>query len=330
MTGEEYISIYSRGWHLTHYLAFEPSRRGQVTRYLQGIQRGERPLDSAKAAFGDLKKLDRELAKYLGRKTLPVQAIPAAQITTGPIALRPLSPGETASIGIRMRTDAQPTEGQARFIAGDARGVVRKFPNDPVPLTALAAAEFRAKHYKESLAAADRAIAADPKSLKALVFKGRSLMEQAKKNPAAADWTAIRGWFAKANRLDPDAAEPLMLFFQSYVEQGARPTATAVEGMLYALEMAPFDRDLRLMAVRQLLADGKIPAGRAAFGPIAYNPHAGKSARPNLEIMAKIAAGDTASASPCSTRTRRKDARTIKRRLAGAAESTMAASARRA
>lgn len=34
MSGEEFISIYSRGWLLTHYLAFEPSRRGQVTRYL--------------------------------------------------------------------------------------------------------------------------------------------------------------------------------------------------------------------------------------------------------------------------------------------------------
>lgn len=193
---------------------------------------------------------------------------------------------------VRMRTDAGPKDGEARYIAANARDTAAKFPDDPVVLVALAAAELRTKRYDKVVAAADRAIAANPRALKAWVYKGRAMMELAKTNPAAADWTGIRGTIAKANRLDPDAAEPLMLYFQSFVEQGARPSPTAVEGLLYALEMAPFDKTLRVMAVRQLLVDRKIDQARAAFGPIAYDPHGGKSGQRNLEIMGKIAAGD--------------------------------------
>ena len=296
MSGREYISVYSYGWLLTHYLAFEPSRRGQVTRYLQGIQQGRPAIDSAIAAFGDLKKLDRELDQYLSRKTLPIQSVPESQISTGPIALRPLAAGEAAVMRVRMRMDAGPDDGEARYIAGSARGVAAKFPGDPAVLATLAAAEHFAKRYDTALAAADRAIAANPRSLKALVYKGRALMELGKKNPAAANWPEIRKWFARANNLDPDAAEPLMLYYQSFVEQGARPPATAVEGLLYALDMAPYDRELRFMAVRQLLVDRKLGEAKSTFGPIAYSPHAGKAREKNLKIMEKIAAGDIGSA----------------------------------
>ncbi len=54
-TGQEWVSQYSRGWLLAHYLAFEPSRRGQATKYVDLIQKGVPALDAAKQAFGDLK-----------------------------------------------------------------------------------------------------------------------------------------------------------------------------------------------------------------------------------------------------------------------------------
>ena len=61
VTGQEWVSQYSHGWLLAHYLAFEPSRRGQVTRYVSLIQTGMPALDAAKQAFGDLKQLEKEL-----------------------------------------------------------------------------------------------------------------------------------------------------------------------------------------------------------------------------------------------------------------------------
>lgn len=62
--------------------------------------------------------------------------------------------------------------------------------------------------------------------------------------------------------------------------------------MLFAVDLVPQDEDLRLMAVRQLLQDGDAADAKAAFAPIAFDPHSGKAKRRNLEIMDKITGGD--------------------------------------
>ena len=61
VTSAEYESLYGRGWLLTHLLAFDPKRSGQLTRYLNEIQSGVPATEAAKNAFGDIKALDREL-----------------------------------------------------------------------------------------------------------------------------------------------------------------------------------------------------------------------------------------------------------------------------
>ncbi|HZB70122.1 MAG TPA: DUF1570 domain-containing protein [Sphingomicrobium sp.] len=296
MTAEEYLANYSRGWLLTHYLAFEPSRRGQVTRYLQGIESGKDGIVAAQDAFGDLKKLDRELDAYLARKILPVQTIPASSISVGPIQIRPLTPPEEASLKIWIKLKSGIDKGQARFLAGGARGVVAKYPNSPEALTALAAAQVAAKHYGEAVRTATLAADAAPRSLKALTYKARALLGYAKENPAQADWAQVRSAIAAANRLDPDAPEPLLMFYESFAAQKARPPANAVMGLLYALELAPYDRQVRYTAVRELLAQNRLREAKAAFRQLAYAPHDTKEHDRNLDIMDKIIAGDAAAA----------------------------------
>ena len=85
---DEWELTYGRGWLLTHYLTFEKSRRGQLGRYIQGIRRGETPLASAQAAFGDLKQLNRELDQHLRKKRHSGIVIPATKITVGVPATR--------------------------------------------------------------------------------------------------------------------------------------------------------------------------------------------------------------------------------------------------
>ncbi len=290
LSGWDVESIYGRGWLLTHYLAFEPKRRGQVSRYLQGIERGLKPLDAASQAFGDLRQLDKELIDYLNREKLPLQHIPASRLSVGSIAIRPLAPGEAAIMGVRLRSEIELKSSKAKLLADSARGVAARFPDDPSVQARLAIVEFHAKNYQAALAAADRAVALDPRSQKALVYKGRAMIELAKANRAAADWKAVRAPLVQANRLDPDAAEPLMLFFESYRAQGVQPPAAAVEGLLYALEVAPFDDDLRIMAVRQLLTERRLAEAKAAYSPIAYGSHSRKQSEKNLAIMAAIIA----------------------------------------
>jgi tetratricopeptide (TPR) repeat protein len=161
-----------------------------------------------------------------------------------------------------------------------------------VTLEVLAWAEFQAKRYEEAVAAADQALAIDPKAFEALIFRGRAQLEIAKKDPKSADWAAIRSNFSRANRLDVHSPEPLMYYYQTYLEQGVAPPAQAVDGLLFAVDLVPQDDDLRLMAVRQLLRESNGDEARKLFAPIAYSPHFPKQKRRNLEIMEKIAGGD--------------------------------------
>ena len=60
-TVEERESVYGRGWLMSHYLTFEPSRIGQLDAYVSAIAKGVDPLEAARKAFGDLKQLERDL-----------------------------------------------------------------------------------------------------------------------------------------------------------------------------------------------------------------------------------------------------------------------------
>lgn len=288
--------IYGRGWLLTHYLTFEPSRRGQLDRYVAGIQNGQSALDSAKAAFGDLKQLDRELNRYATRRQISGIVVKPEQAQLGPVSIRPMSAAEAAIMPVRMRSDYGVSRRASRQLAAQARKIAAAFPTDPFVQTTLAEAEYDARNYPAAIAAAERAMAADPANSRALIFKGRALMEIAKGNPANADWAAIRAWFTRANRIDPEDPEPLMLFYEGFVAAGARPTANAVKGLLYALAQAPQDDQLRMMAVRQLLADGRLSEAKREFAPLAFDPHAGDFRETAEKIVEAIDSGNAPAA----------------------------------
>jgi tetratricopeptide (TPR) repeat protein len=267
-SGEEIELLYGRGWLLTHYLAMEPSRRGQVGRYLAGIQKGEPPLDAARAAFGDLKQLDADLNKHIKRKTFNYIVVPKSALEVEPPTIRQVSEGEEQIIPVRYLSQRGVDEKEAAGVASRARRIGARFPKDAAVQTAVAEAELDAKNYDAAIAAADLALAAKPDHPDATLFKARALMEKGQKDPASADWAAIRSMLARLNRADPEDPEPLMYFYKSFESAGAAPSRNAVEGLLSALELAPKDTDLRMMVVRRLLRDKKLAEARIALGQL--------------------------------------------------------------
>lgn len=283
---------YGRGWLLSHYLLFEPSRVGQLDKYVNGIQQGKSALDSGRAAFGDLKQLDKDLKKYLNQNRMVARTIDGAKLTTGPITIRPLSEGESAIMRVRIRSDRGVDSSSAPDVARDARAVAARFPNDAVVQEALAEAEHDADNLTAAEEAATKAVALDPRSSKGLIYRARALMAAGRKDKAKADWKTARSYLAKANRLDPDDAEPLMLFYQTYLQEGVAPTANSKEGLYAAHQLAPQDAELRILAVEQLISDGKHDSARQLFEPIAFNPHAGDNRERYLDILAALEAKD--------------------------------------
>lgn len=271
--------FYGRAWLLTHMLFFDPARKGQLDAYMKLIVAGKPNLEAAREAFGDLKKLNRDIDDYMG-KPFGVVTIPAAKVRTGPIAMRALTPGEAAMMPVRLRSQRGVDKALAERVVIDARRRAAPFPNDPAVQSALAEAEFDVGNYDAADAAADRALAADPRNVDALMYKGDVAIRRATdaKSTDAATWRAARAWYIKAAAARPDYAVPLARFYDSFTAQGAAPTANASAALQKAFYLAPQDRTLRYRAARQLLVEEKPKEARAALVPLAFDPHGGTNA----------------------------------------------------
>ena len=296
LTAIEFESIYGRGWLLTHLLSFDLSRRGQLTRYLNEMAQGIPPLKSAEDAFGDLKQLDKELDAYFKADKFTVATIPASKLHIPPIGVQPLSPAMAELMDAQIKFARGGKRLMPGQLAGHARSVVRSYPQDARAATLLSELELADKDYAEALKDAGSALQLDPKNVLALLAKGSAMMELAKANPKGADWGSIRSVFAAANRLDTEDAEPLILFYRTFAAEGIHPTDNAIDGLKYALVLAPQDAKLRLEYVGQMLNDGKLSEAHEALVPLAYSPHTGKAHDVVRKILDSVDARNTAQA----------------------------------
>jgi Flp pilus assembly protein TadD len=213
----------------------------------------------------------------------------AELLTHQPVALRTLRPGENAIMDLRIRSRVGVAKEDAARVARDMRKVAGPWPNDPAVQAALAEAEFDAGDLDAADSAAARAIAADPKNVDALTYRARVAFKRAEGSSAGeAGWKAVRALIGRANRADPNDPRPLMLYFQSFGEQGIAPTKLAVDGLLQAFALAPQDLGLRMNAARQLLVDGRAAEARRALTPIAYDPHGGSLGQSISAVIAKL------------------------------------------
>ncbi|WP_260596725.1 DUF1570 domain-containing protein [Sphingomonas endolithica] len=286
--------FYGRAWLLTHMLTFSEPRQGQLSAYLKLINQGKPSLEAARTAFGDLKALNKDMDAYLRQNKIMGIKLPPDRTKVGAIALRPLSTGEAGTMAVRMRSDRGVSHDQALALLPEARKRAALFPADPAAQAVLAEAEYDAGNDALCESAADRALAADAKYREALLYKGRARLRMAAiaKSRDAKVWKEARSWFVKANRLDPDAAEPLMLFYTSFLAADEKPTTSATNALFRAFDLSPHDSGLRLLVVRQLLVDGDPPGARKVLLPLAYDPHA-PADNPAMKLVGMIDAGLT-------------------------------------
>lgn len=293
-------TLYGRGWLLTHYLTVDPARRQQLGDYLRALNTGK-SADAAGAALG-VDTLDRRLTGYM-REKLKGFTVPAAMLKIGDVTLRPLTAGEVAVMPARLlSTRGVDHKGAVRAVAL-AQKLAAPFPADAGAQNVLAEAELDAGDPAAALAAADRALAADPHSQHALAYRGLALERAAAKagKQDAAAYQAARAAFVTANHDDHDAPFPLELYYLSFLAPGQKPTANAEDGLLTAAALAPYDNGLSLLAARVVLARDKPEEAKTYLRPIAANPHAGGMAVFAGRLLALLDAGDKAGAAALFT-----------------------------
>lgn len=288
----EWESLYARSWLLTHYLTFEPTRKGQIQRYLKDIATGKNSLAAAQGAFGDFAVLDRNLHGYLGRSKMAALKVAAAALPVGPVAVEPLSPGAAEMMPHRMRLKVGVAKTDQPALTDAIRVVAARHPGDPMAQVTLAEAEFEAARYAAAEAAADRALAASPQLIDAMIYKGRAILEQAAVGEKGKSFADARSWFSKANKQDSEDPEPLMLFHQAFARDSGRPTPNAIAALHYASNLAPQDIGLRMQSAYQYLRDNKPAEARKALVPIAFDPHGRAASKSAQAAISRIDVGD--------------------------------------
>jgi len=186
--------------------------------------------------------------------------------------MQALAIGAEAAMPLFMRLQTRVKQDGQRQ-AAEARRLASASPDDALVMMTLAEAEWVADNFAAAEAAADRAIALQPKSAEALIWKGRSMLSRAEKENKAELFREARLVFGQANRLDPENPEPLLYFHRSYVVQGMPPTTNAVEGLHYAAKLAPQDLGLAMSSATQYLRDGQPAKARPMLVMIAQHPH---------------------------------------------------------
>ena len=295
-TGFERASLYARGWLLAHYLTFNVARRGQIETYLDAIARGQSQLDAARSVFGDLGQLDRELDAYLRADKLPYLKFSHAQVTIGKVEVEALGPGAADYLPLMRKVQIGVAPDKRADLATEARRLAAANPTDPQMAMILAAAELYNDNFSAADIAADRAMALAPASAEALIFKGRAVIGRARSGDKSVTFANARGWFNRANRLDPENPEPLVLFYRSFMDERIVPTPNAVAALHYASALAPYDLGLGMNSARQYLSDGKPAEARKALIPLAYNPHGGPLSDAARRLIGLIDSGQVAAA----------------------------------
>jgi tetratricopeptide (TPR) repeat protein len=168
---------------------------------------------------------------------------------------------------------------EAKALVVTVRQIAAKYPDDVAVQIALAEAEIDAKNPDAGLVAADRAIALDPKAIKAYLQKGRSLFRKAQDSHKPEDWQAARNLYLAANRMEMDNPIPLIEFYRTFIESGITPSKSSIIGIERAAVLAPFDRGLQWMVADQYARDGRYAEAISKLEPIAYSPHQGESAK---------------------------------------------------
>jgi tetratricopeptide (TPR) repeat protein len=291
---DEEIEKYSRGWAMIDYLWMSGKRPGQYVKFIKLLNEKGDALAAGKEAFGDLDKLDQEINAYLRQSGFPSSRFSADQLhTPADVTIRHLTAGEEAILPYRMQSLLGVNDDTAPKLANQARPIAANYPNDSFVQRAMAEMEYDARQYDAADADADRALAADPKNVMAMAYKGRVAAQRARKSKSAADWQRARDWFLKANRVDPNHPLPFELYYDSFIAAGQTPTADAVSGLFRATVVMPQDASLRARAAVELIRAGNIKRARTVLAPAAFNPHASQD-NPERKLIEKIDAGTSA------------------------------------
>lgn len=288
------VANYGQYWVVTHYLISTDERRRRLNLFTNALNRGT-TVTEANSLFGGLDVLDREVRAYSRRSTVTARLAPLPPGVMAAPAVRLLRPAEAAIIPLEFRTGQRLDDEEKTALANEIAAVVARFPDDPAPALLQTQILFEQENWAGAIAAADRALTADPESVRARAWKGWAqihAMEEAGRL-SDADISAARRLIAAANRAAPDDPIPLLAYFNSFALAGQPMPEMAVEGVYRASVLVPQADEVRMLAAMALLTRRDVRRARQLLAPLAFSPHLSGQQTYALQLVGWIDAGAT-------------------------------------
>ncbi len=206
---------------------------------------------------------------------------------------------------VRVQSRSGVNAEEAAQVVVEARELATTYPDEPEVQAALAEAEFDAGNDEAAIVAADRALAGNPSHINALLQKGYALTRIAAEGANPDAWKTARSHFVAMNSVEADHPVPLLYFYLSFTRQGLEPSKNAVAGLEWALQLAPYDANLRMTAAQQQMKDKRYAVAIQTLGPLAYSAHVNgeNTALALLEIAKRELAVETRTAAADSETT---------------------------
>jgi tetratricopeptide (TPR) repeat protein len=270
-TDEDMEGRYAASWAIIHYLWFSGQRPGQYAAFIKELNAGSSNMTAAEKAFGDLGKFASDVSAYVASHKFKFSRFSAADLhAPSQVRIRPLTAGEAAMMPFHLRSIVGVTPDEARPLADDADPVGARFADDPAAQLMLTEIDHDAQRLDAADADADRVLAKQPNNLLAMAYKGRVAARRALANGAKGDWATARQWFLKANRVDPNAALPFVLYYDSFVAAGQKPPPDALDGLYRAVVLVPEDSSVRIRAALEMIRANGLKAARSMIASVAF------------------------------------------------------------
>jgi Flp pilus assembly protein TadD len=248
--------FYAQSWALVHYLAVgSASRAGQLSDYIDRLERGTSPGEAFRAAFkAEPGALDQELRNYL--RNLPLRTLrmnfpeklQAAPVARGETIAEPEAQAYLGDLLARVTPDAGRVYLQT-LVAANGQSARAS--------ASLGLLDLREGRTDEALAGLERAVAIEPQNGSFQGALGRALAEQLHGkqddlNAVVAILARARAALIRAAELEPFAPNTLAtLGYIEHVDGADLARATAL--LEQAIRLAPARDSYRLMLAEVLM-----------------------------------------------------------------------------
>ena len=283
-------------------LFYNSDRAGQLTAYIEAINRGEDSEKAAVAAFGDLTALDRDLQRYLGRPLTYMTSISPIPVA-GTITITSLPPAEDALVQWQLKRRSTRDGEHLTEVRDGLKRLTAEYANNPQVWYELARAEWDLGDEKRDTAAArasiNKVLAIEPKHVRANILLGEMMIHDLAERDTvtSADWTAARQPIILANRTDPDDPVPLYAYYDSFLQQGITPPAIAVTGLARAFALGPESASARIAYAFALARNGDFDRAARLAKVVAFDPHDSGQGEQILAQIESMRKGEDAAAS---------------------------------